>query len=712
MQSSEPERSDAPDVPGRSRSITLAVHADVKDLVLEFRHDIDDNMTFTVTGPEHATDFLSGTEALGFMSPLSPVTLKGMSGNAAGVPSSAAQFSFAYPLKELAADSERLLLLNPEPWLSFLLLGGFVYFDAEENCIQINALQVNPAAHKQITLVGPFPADPAAVQWMADRDRMREVTLAPLREAGFRFFGWVRPLEAPGGFELFHGPPTAGGSRSSQAGAFVYQMEGSGPIFYRVSKGHRASQLGLSELSFPVSESTLLSDEQMRTAMGLQGAVSSRFRRMREKFVKPGSAPPSSRVLLVGRRSQAVLEPGDAPHILQRDAPLHTAVLNGDAAEVERLLKVERVDPNRLGTPDWQIRMLNRHKSGRIEALVLMVVNTLAEAPKSAMRTGRRNLSRRKRSFRTGEEKGGGQPEMQEGATTALILAVTFKNVRAAKALLEDGRAEINLREESNNGWTALMWACHLGYQELAILLIRRGASALLQDHSSRNAIELAMATDQTELALSLLPEIFFASSPGAALLASISISASAMASIQQTHHRDADRATTLHEINMRSQLISAGLLRSLGTEEHMRFLRSRAGMTTLLRAAQTGCHIILGRPRMQLALHEAWAGRFISLLQDPDTPFWQRAGMAVCSPLIVLFNLWLLPAVATFPPFEVALHHSLATRTAAYLLRDPSFKFLVFFLVRLLCELNRCVNWTAVNGTAVNGTAVRIGPL
>ena len=74
------------------------------------------------------------------------------------------------------------------------------------------------------------------------------------------------------------------------------------------------------------------------------------------------------------------------------------------------------------------------------------------------------------------------------------------------------------------------------------------------------------MATDQMELALTLLPEIFLKASPGQALLASICVSASAMASIQQTHHRDADRATKLHEINARSQLTAAALLRSLGT--------------------------------------------------------------------------------------------------------------------------------------------------
>ena len=69
---------------------------------------------------------------------------------------------------------------------------------------------MNPNATKQITLLGPFPADPAAVERMEEQGRMREVTLAPLREVGFRSFGWASdfkqlhntelgPIGRPGG---------------------------------------------------------------------------------------------------------------------------------------------------------------------------------------------------------------------------------------------------------------------------------------------------------------------------------------------------------------------------------------------------------------------------------------------------------------------------------------------------------------------------------
>ena len=89
------------------------------------------------------------------------------------------------------------------------------------------ALEVNPEATKHIHLNGPFPADPAAVEWMTAKGRMHEVTLQPLREAGFRTFGFTSPAEAPGGVEL--GPSPASGN----LGAFVYCMNNGATIFYR-----------------------------------------------------------------------------------------------------------------------------------------------------------------------------------------------------------------------------------------------------------------------------------------------------------------------------------------------------------------------------------------------------------------------------------------------------------------------------------------------
>ena len=61
-----------------------------------------------------------------------------------------------------------------------------------------------------------------------------------------------------------------------------------------------------------------------------------------------GRAEPS-RVLVVGRRSQAVVDPSDMM-MVQRDAPLHTAVLQGDLEAVQRLLQRCDAEPNRLGT--------------------------------------------------------------------------------------------------------------------------------------------------------------------------------------------------------------------------------------------------------------------------------------------------------------------------------------------------------------------------
>ena len=153
-----------------------------------------------------------------------------------------------------------------------------------------------------------------------------------------------------------------------------------------------------------------------------------------------------------------------------------------------------------------------------------------------------------------------------------------------------------------------------------------------------------------------MLPDIFLCDSPGVALLAAISISASAMASVRQLHYRDADRAAKLEDISARAQLNAAALLRSLGTAEHDQLLRSRRGTVALLRAAQTGCHIILGRPRMQHSLHTAWAGRYFATCRDGDTPFLTRLLMGLFAPLATVLNLALLPLVCLFPPLDGAL--------------------------------------------------------
>lgn len=135
----------APGTTTRSRHIVLAV-APACQLELELHFQTDGSPDeFVVTGPSQAASFLDGhrnpqgthSERRGHLSPIAPVTMRGPSAAMAGVPKEAALFAFAYPLACLRDDAERLLLARPEPWLSFLLLGGFVYFDNERRVMQV-----------------------------------------------------------------------------------------------------------------------------------------------------------------------------------------------------------------------------------------------------------------------------------------------------------------------------------------------------------------------------------------------------------------------------------------------------------------------------------------------------------------------------------------------------------------------------------------------
>ena len=94
---------------------------------------------------------------------------------AAGIPPRAERFAFAYPLDfplELfdspKAKQELLQMAATEPWVFFVLLGGFAYFDLSGRCIQLNALSLSSSA-SALHMIGPLPANPAFANAMGLR---------------------------------------------------------------------------------------------------------------------------------------------------------------------------------------------------------------------------------------------------------------------------------------------------------------------------------------------------------------------------------------------------------------------------------------------------------------------------------------------------------------------------------------------------------------
>ena len=199
---------------------------------------------FVITGPADVVALLQHEASTrirssempsygGFLSPPHPVTIKGARAKRAGIPENAAYYAFAYPVESLFGQFERLVgdgggADSCEPWLLFLLLGGYCYFDADRKLIQVNAIGIQPTAHT-LSLAGPFQPSHAAVAALCAAARLRELTLECIREKGLSHFAWVNPGERPGGNMLL-----ANGGELPNNGAFVYQSASGEAVVYSV----------------------------------------------------------------------------------------------------------------------------------------------------------------------------------------------------------------------------------------------------------------------------------------------------------------------------------------------------------------------------------------------------------------------------------------------------------------------------------------------
>lgn len=165
--------------------------------------EVTDALPFTITGPAHVCDFLDeeGASKTGHLAPPNKITIQGERARRAGIPKHAASYAFAYPLESLSGDLyERIVCAEgkSDPWLFFLLLGGFVYFDVHRKLICCNAFVLTPSEHA-LTLAGPFQPSAGALEHLRETKRLRKITLGPLVASGFEQIAWINPAEKPGG---------------------------------------------------------------------------------------------------------------------------------------------------------------------------------------------------------------------------------------------------------------------------------------------------------------------------------------------------------------------------------------------------------------------------------------------------------------------------------------------------------------------------------
>ena len=127
-----------------------------------------------------------------------------------GVPPHATHVAFAYPLDCLEQDFNTLLTefgssaaRVDDELIFFFLLGGFCYFDANEQFIWANALSPKNN-EEEFVLDGPFVAFPEVADALEGRFRASHIT--PLAAAGIKEFAWVNPNERPDNLVLANLP--------------------------------------------------------------------------------------------------------------------------------------------------------------------------------------------------------------------------------------------------------------------------------------------------------------------------------------------------------------------------------------------------------------------------------------------------------------------------------------------------------------------------
>ena len=98
----------------------------------------------------------------------------------------ARSFAWAYPVvtKELEIRIE-----NKTAFDMFLLYGGYVYYDKDDELIQCNSLW--PGGQLQFATPAPLP--PALDKQIEDEQRWHDITLEPLHAVGARQFAWLPP---------------------------------------------------------------------------------------------------------------------------------------------------------------------------------------------------------------------------------------------------------------------------------------------------------------------------------------------------------------------------------------------------------------------------------------------------------------------------------------------------------------------------------------
>ena len=161
---------------------------------------------YELTGPGPVVDRLtrvlgqSDIGHIGFLAPRAHVNLDTASRREAGVPENAVYFRFVYPpsgetgtLSEAVVDEISRDGLH-EPWLHFIILGGFAYYGGDGLLIQLNALTKGDSGRYRLCFGEPRSDVPASlVSQLKNGGMMRAINLPALLCEGAAEYSWVNP---------------------------------------------------------------------------------------------------------------------------------------------------------------------------------------------------------------------------------------------------------------------------------------------------------------------------------------------------------------------------------------------------------------------------------------------------------------------------------------------------------------------------------------
>lgn len=186
----------------------------------------------------HGIRCTDGVQVTAQCSPSHAITLSDKEREAAGIPAAAVEFAWSYPVvnwEQVERDPHVL-----DDWAScskdvsrdaavkdFLVVGGFVFLDAARRFVRIST----PWSSQDGGLVfgRPLKWEPFWTKALLGDGRFQQVTIGPMRDAGVRYFCWLRPGERIVGEDLrpLHHQPYL------PHGGFAYlfhELAGSSPL--------------------------------------------------------------------------------------------------------------------------------------------------------------------------------------------------------------------------------------------------------------------------------------------------------------------------------------------------------------------------------------------------------------------------------------------------------------------------------------------------